>query len=171
MQLLMSLLGSPVVDQQEVRQLDERHRNAELTDAQTASRTLGELCRKNGERIFGEIIPILQKAISSPDERTKEGACLAFADVMSVQVLPHWSLLIRAGPPPTRMSSPITRTPSSRPFVLRLLIAQDPSELRLHVHSIPCSTTWAPKLLIRRYRRFSRPCGTPARHQRLLYRH
>jgi hypothetical protein len=49
---------------------------------ETASRTLGELCRKNGERIFGEILPILQNAISSPDERTKEGACLAFADVM-----------------------------------------------------------------------------------------
>ncbi|WWC61174.1 uncharacterized protein I303_103754 [Kwoniella dejecticola CBS 10117] len=66
MQLLMSLLGSPEVEQQE-----------------TASRTLGELCRKNGERIFGEIIPILQKAISAPDARSKEGACLAFADVMA----------------------------------------------------------------------------------------
>ncbi|WVQ78061.1 hypothetical protein IAT38_000142 [Cryptococcus sp. DSM 104549] len=66
MQLLMSLLGSPHMEQQE-----------------TASRTLGELCRKNGERIFGEIIPILQKAITSPDPRTKEGACLAFADVMA----------------------------------------------------------------------------------------
>ncbi|WVF72242.1 hypothetical protein IAT40_007054 [Kwoniella sp. CBS 6097] len=66
MQLLMSLLGSPVVEQQE-----------------TASRTLGELCRKNGERIFAEIIPILQKAITAPDARTKEGACLAFADVMA----------------------------------------------------------------------------------------
>ncbi|KAK8869849.1 hypothetical protein IAR55_000417 [Kwoniella newhampshirensis] len=66
MQLLMALLGSPEIDQQE-----------------TASRTLGELCRKNGERIFGEIIPILQKAISSPDARTKEGACLAFGDVMA----------------------------------------------------------------------------------------
>ena len=66
MQLLMSLLGSPEVEQQE-----------------TASRTLGELCRKNGERIFGEIMPILQKAITSPDERTKGGACLAFSDVMS----------------------------------------------------------------------------------------
>ncbi|WRT67086.1 uncharacterized protein IL334_004052 [Kwoniella shivajii] len=66
MQILMSLLGSPEIDQQE-----------------TASRTLGELCRKNGERIFGEIIPILQKAITTPDARTKEGACLAFADVMA----------------------------------------------------------------------------------------
>ena len=49
---------------------------------QTASRTLGELCRKNSERIFGEILPILKKAITSPDERTKEGACLAYADIM-----------------------------------------------------------------------------------------
>ncbi|KAK4684697.1 hypothetical protein P7C73_g5471, partial [Tremellales sp. Uapishka_1] len=65
MQLLVSLLGSPQLDQQE-----------------TASRTLGELCRKNGERIFGEIIPILRTAITSPNARTKEGACLAFAEVM-----------------------------------------------------------------------------------------
>jgi hypothetical protein len=28
-------------------------------------------------------MPILQKAITSPDERTKEGACLAFSDVMA----------------------------------------------------------------------------------------
>ncbi|ORX39844.1 regulation of translational elongation-related protein [Kockovaella imperatae] len=66
MQLLMTLLGSPEPEQQE-----------------TASRTLGELCRKNGERIFGEIMPILQKAITSSEDRTKEGACLAFADVMA----------------------------------------------------------------------------------------
>ncbi|KIR26892.1 50S small subunit ribosomal protein L19 [Cryptococcus deuterogattii LA55] len=66
MQILMSLLGSSHVEQQE-----------------TASRTIGELCRKNGERIFGSIIPILQEAISSPDAKTKEGACLAFADVMA----------------------------------------------------------------------------------------
>lgn len=67
MQMLMSLLGSTEEEQQE-----------------TASRTLGELCRKNGERIFGEIVPILQKAITSPDVRTREGACLAFSDVLYV---------------------------------------------------------------------------------------
>ncbi|CAK9780191.1 putative regulation of translational elongation-related protein [Cutaneotrichosporon oleaginosum] len=65
MQLLVSLLGSETVEQQE-----------------TASRTIGELCRKNGERIVGEIVPILKKAITSTDPRTKEGACLAFSDVM-----------------------------------------------------------------------------------------
>ena len=66
MGIIMSLLGSDESVQQE-----------------TASRTLGELCRKNGERIFAEIVPILQKAISSPDTRSREGACLAFADVMA----------------------------------------------------------------------------------------
>lgn len=65
MQLLVQLLGSTHMDQQE-----------------TASRTIGELCRKNGERIVGEIVPILRTAITSNDARTKEGACLAFSDVM-----------------------------------------------------------------------------------------
>ncbi|KAL1405501.1 translational activator of GCN4 [Vanrija albida] len=65
MQLLIQLLGSTSVDQQE-----------------TASRTIGELCRKNGERIVAELMPVLKTAISSNDPRTKEGACLAFADVM-----------------------------------------------------------------------------------------
>jgi hypothetical protein len=66
MQLLVQLLGSTHPDQQE-----------------TASRTVGELCRKNGERIVGEIVPILRTAIMSDDPRTKEGACLAFSDVMA----------------------------------------------------------------------------------------
>jgi len=65
MQLLVQLLGSTHHDQQEI-----------------ASRTVGELCRKNGERIVGEIVPILRNAITSNDARTKEGACLAFSDVM-----------------------------------------------------------------------------------------
>nr|ODN81184.1 50S small subunit ribosomal protein L19 [Cryptococcus depauperatus CBS 7841] len=66
MQMLMSLLSSSHVEQQE-----------------TASRTVGELCRKNGERIFGEIVPILQKATLSISPETKKGACLAFADIMA----------------------------------------------------------------------------------------
>lgn len=76
MQILVSLLGSPSIDQQEVSRFVSM-----LT--QTASRTIGELCRKNGERIVGELMPILKNAISSPDPRTKEGACLAFSDVMA----------------------------------------------------------------------------------------
>lgn len=48
----------------------------------TASRTLGELCRKNGERILSEIMPILKNAVTSRDARSREGACLALTEIM-----------------------------------------------------------------------------------------
>jgi HEAT repeat protein len=48
----------------------------------TASRTLGELCRKNGERILNEIMPILKSSVTSRDVRTREGACLALSEIM-----------------------------------------------------------------------------------------
>lgn len=64
-QMLVSLVGSSQLDQQE-----------------TASRTLGELCRKNGERILAEIVPILRAGVESPDAKTREGSCLAFTDIM-----------------------------------------------------------------------------------------
>ena len=50
----------------------------------SVSQTKRYLLRPGDLRIFGEIIPILQKAITSQDPRAKEGACLAFADVMCV---------------------------------------------------------------------------------------
>ncbi|WWC90100.1 uncharacterized protein L201_005033 [Kwoniella dendrophila CBS 6074] len=103
MQLIMSLLGSPEVDQQE-----------------TASRTLGELCRKNGERIFGEIIPILQKAITSPDARSKEGACLAFADVMAATnkevIADHEDAIISAVRAALVDTEPSVRAAAARTF-------------------------------------------------------
>jgi hypothetical protein len=51
---------------------------------QTAGRTMAELCRKLGERILGDMIPILRAKSSSPDSRTKEGVCLALCEVMYV---------------------------------------------------------------------------------------
>lgn len=103
MQILMSLLGSSDVEQQE-----------------TASRTLGELCRKNGERIFGDILPILQKAISSPDDRTKEGACLAFADVMAASnkdvIADHDETIISAIRAALVDPSPTVRAAAARTF-------------------------------------------------------
>ncbi|KAJ9126404.1 hypothetical protein QFC24_002142 [Naganishia onofrii] len=48
----------------------------------TASRTLGQLCRKNGERILNEIMPILKSSVTSRDVRTREGACLALSEIM-----------------------------------------------------------------------------------------
>lgn len=43
---------------------------------------MGELCRKLGEKILGEIVPILKTGASSPDARTREGVCLALSEVL-----------------------------------------------------------------------------------------
>ena len=48
---------------------------------EAAARTLGELCRKQGERILGEIIPLLQQA-SSGSEYSRRGCCLAFVEML-----------------------------------------------------------------------------------------
>lgn len=53
---------------------------------QTAARTMGELCRKFGERILGEIVPLLRSFMSSSDGRTREGVCLALSEIMFVTV-------------------------------------------------------------------------------------
>lgn len=63
--MIIELLGSNSSEQQE-----------------TASRTLGELCKKNGDRILAEIMPILRDAVSSSDSRVREGACTAFTEIM-----------------------------------------------------------------------------------------
>ncbi len=73
--MILGLLGSPVHEQREV-----------------ASRTLGELCRKNGERILAEVIPILSKGVSSADTATREGACLAFSEIMDSAAEEHIEL-------------------------------------------------------------------------------
>ena len=49
---------------------------------QTAARTIGELCRKLGERILGDIVPILRTGSNSRDSRTREGVCLAISEIM-----------------------------------------------------------------------------------------
>lgn len=48
----------------------------------TASRTTAEVCRKFGEKILGEIVPILRSKLSSTDSRTREGVCLTICEVM-----------------------------------------------------------------------------------------
>lgn len=50
---------------------------------ETASRTIGEVCRKSGERMLGEILSILRAKSTSSDSRTREGACLALCDIMA----------------------------------------------------------------------------------------
>lgn len=56
---------------------------------QTASRTLGELCRKNGERILADVMPMLKNAIMSDEPKTREGACLAFTEIMQTASEDH----------------------------------------------------------------------------------
>jgi hypothetical protein len=50
--------------------------------SKTAGRTVGELCRKFGERILGEIMPLLKAKAISPDSRTREGVSLTICHVM-----------------------------------------------------------------------------------------
>ncbi|KAG8806225.1 translational activator of GCN4, partial [Serendipita sp. 401] len=50
---------------------------------ETAARTIGELCRKFGEKIIGDMLPILQKGSKSSDPRIREGVCLAVSEIVS----------------------------------------------------------------------------------------
>lgn len=47
---------------------------------------MAELCRKFGDRILAEIVPILRAQVTSPDSRTREGVCLALCEIMYVQI-------------------------------------------------------------------------------------
>ncbi|KZO93854.1 ARM repeat-containing protein [Calocera viscosa TUFC12733] len=50
---------------------------------ETAARTMGELCRKLGEKILGAIIPILKANAAVENARTREGVCLALCEIMN----------------------------------------------------------------------------------------
>ncbi|KAG8682922.1 translational activator of GCN4, partial [Ceratobasidium sp. 394] len=49
---------------------------------ETAARTIAELCRKLGEKILGEIVPLLRSAANSPNPATREGVCLVLTEIM-----------------------------------------------------------------------------------------
>ena len=49
---------------------------------QTASRCLGELVRKLGERVLGEVFPIFSEGLENSDAATREGVCLGLAEVL-----------------------------------------------------------------------------------------
>ncbi|KZT41926.1 ARM repeat-containing protein [Sistotremastrum suecicum HHB10207 ss-3] len=55
----------------------------EFEQQETAARTMGELCRKFGEKILSEIMPLLQISAKSESARTREGVCLALSEIMS----------------------------------------------------------------------------------------
>jgi len=54
---------------------------------ESAARTVGELCKKFGERILRDIMPILNISAQSPNPRVREGVCLALSEVMWVTLL------------------------------------------------------------------------------------
>ncbi|KZT22524.1 ARM repeat-containing protein [Neolentinus lepideus HHB14362 ss-1] len=58
--------------------------STEFEQQDTAARTIAELCRKSGEKMFAEIISILRAKSSSSDVRTRQGVCLAISEL-----LPH----------------------------------------------------------------------------------
>lgn len=45
---------------------------------------MGELCRKQGERILNDIVPILRAGAESSDSKTREGVCFAISEVLFV---------------------------------------------------------------------------------------
>ncbi|RDB20660.1 eIF-2-alpha kinase activator gcn1 [Hypsizygus marmoreus] len=49
---------------------------------ETAARTTTELCRKFGEKILAEIMPIMKEKSTSLDARTREGVCLTLSEIM-----------------------------------------------------------------------------------------
>lgn len=85
---LMSLLSSEEAEQQEVRQYAYLRITANNTP-KTGARTTGELCKKFGERILGEIVKNLRTKSSSPDAQTREAICLLLSELMSAYSHPQ----------------------------------------------------------------------------------
>jgi|AntAceMinimDraft_12_1070368.scaffolds.fasta_scaffold05872_1 HEAT repeat protein len=61
----------------------------------TASRCLGELVRKLGERVLPEVFPILRGGLESGGPETREGVCLGLAEVLAAarkdQLAPYYA--------------------------------------------------------------------------------
>ena len=49
---------------------------------QIAARTLGDLVKKLGERVLPEIIPILEKGLTSPQPEKRQGVCVGLSEIM-----------------------------------------------------------------------------------------
>ncbi|KAF7308577.1 TOG domain-containing protein [Mycena chlorophos] len=55
----------------------------EFEQEETAGRTVGELCRKFGDRVLSEVVGILRtSSTTSQDSRTREGVCLMLSEIM-----------------------------------------------------------------------------------------
>ncbi|KAJ7672704.1 armadillo-type protein [Mycena rosella] len=70
-----------------VRQILYLISSDEFEQQETAGRTVGEVCRKFGDRILGEVMTILRTNSTSTDPRTREGVCLTLSEIMHVHLL------------------------------------------------------------------------------------
>jgi hypothetical protein len=50
---------------------------------EVASKTLGELVEKIGDRVLPDILPILVRELSSTNAQTRVGVCLGFSEVLA----------------------------------------------------------------------------------------
>ncbi|KAJ7224326.1 armadillo-type protein [Mycena pura] len=65
-----------------VRQILYLISSDEFEQQETAGRTVGDLCRKFGDRVLTEVMAILRTNLTSTDSRTREGVCLMLSEIM-----------------------------------------------------------------------------------------
>ncbi|KAJ3745026.1 armadillo-type protein [Lentinula detonsa] len=56
--------------------------SSEFEQQETAGRTIAELCKKFGERIIAEIMPLVRSKASSTDPKSREGVCIVLSEIM-----------------------------------------------------------------------------------------
>ena len=62
-----------------------------LDGRQVAARTLGDIVKKLGEKVLPEIIPILQRGLTSDDAAQRQGVCIGLSEIMSCTSREHVS--------------------------------------------------------------------------------
>lgn len=82
---IVELLSSPGAEQRDVSHLTLIISSSTDYMYQTAGRTIAELCRKLGERILNDMIPLLKAGAQSPNPRNREGICLALSQIVYVK--------------------------------------------------------------------------------------
>ncbi|KAI9573336.1 hypothetical protein HD554DRAFT_1173619 [Boletus coccyginus] len=124
----------------------------EILPELTATRTTAELCRKFGEKIVGEIIPVLQHTVVSPVARTRQGVYLMLSDIICL----------------TGRARPIHSARATRRRLLTLSRPRSSMTMRLSGRQrqkrlTHCRSISEPRPSIRRYLRYWKPSVNLAR--------
>ncbi|KAK7230419.1 protein kinase regulator, partial [Aureococcus anophagefferens] len=94
--LVAWLRGSSDDDDSGDEDLDEGD-DADAEKQRVASRALGDVVKKIGDRVVPELVPLLRESFAEGDEATRVGVCLGLAEVASAtpqrQALGHLGLL------------------------------------------------------------------------------